>query len=95
MITKNEIINITNLSKLYLTQDELDDFLSEMTGMIKFVDQLDNISNTNNLENNNISLNNIKNAWREDIIHESYKREKIFQNVNNGKDGFFYLEKFK
>ena len=91
MITKEEIINIKNLSKLYLTEQEIEDFKTEMTGMINFVDQLQDLENINTDLNNNNTQNNL----REDKIIESYSREKILKNVNNGKDGFFYLEKFR
>ena len=47
MITKEEIINIKNLSKLYLTEQEIEDFKTEMTGMINFVDQLQDLENIN------------------------------------------------
>lgn len=90
MIKKEEVLNIANLSKLYLTKEELEDASNEMKGIIKFVNQINEFQELN--EESNYS-NELSNAFREDEIVPSFPREKILENVNGGKEGFFYLEK--
>lgn len=92
MVTKEEVLNIANLSKLYLTPEELEDAFEEMKGMIKFVNQINEMQDLNEESK---CKNELFNAFREDEIVPSFQREKILENVAGGKEGFFYLEKFK
>ena len=90
MVTKEEVLNIANLSKLYLTPEELDDAFEEMKGIVKFVNQINEIQDLNEEINYSDELSN---ALREDEIIQSFPRKKILENVEGGKEGFFYLEK--
>ncbi len=92
MVTKEEVLNIANLSKLYLTPEELEDAFEEMKGMVKFVNQINEIQSLNE---ESYYTSELSNALREDEIVPSFPREKILENVNSGKEGFFYLEKSK
>ncbi len=91
MISREEMLNLANLSKLYLSEDELEDAIKEMDGMINFANQI----NEMNLSENEISnITGLSNALREDEIVESYPQSEILKNVDGGKDGFFYVKKF-
>ncbi len=90
MVTKEEVLNIAKLSKLYLTSEELEDAFNEMKGIVKFVNQVNEMQNPDEEINH---ANELFNAFREDEIVPSFPREKILENVEGGKEGFFYLEK--
>lgn len=94
MITREEMENIANLSKLYLSEDDFEKMSKEMDGIINFVNQINTLNDQYNLENNidsNVDIN--KNVLREDEIVDSFPRNEILKNVDSGKDGFFYVKK--
>ena len=95
MITREEMENIANLSKLYLSEDDFEKMSIEMDGIINFVNQINTLNDQYNLENNSNSNADInKNVLREDEIVDSFPRNEILKNVDGGKDGFFYVKKF-
>ena len=95
MITREQMENIANLSKLYLSEDDFDKMSKEMDGIINFVNQINTLNDQYNLENNSNSNADInKNVLREDEIVDSFPRNEILKNVDGGKDGFFYVKKF-
>ena len=58
MISRDEMLNLANLSKLYLNEDEIEDAMKEMDGMIDFANQInemildsDETPNINGLSN--------------------------------------------
>ncbi len=90
MISKEEVLNIANLSKLYLDESEIQDAQKEMDGMINFANQINELGvNPEDVEN----VGDIFNAFREDEIKPSYPQEKILENVDGGRNGFFYVSK--
>ncbi len=90
MLSREEMLNIANLSKLYLSEEELETASKEMEGIIKFVNQIESLD-ANSEEIGNI--NGLSNALREDEIIPSLPRKEILKNVDGGKDGFFYVKK--
>ena len=95
MITREEMENIANHSKLYLSEDDFEKMSKEMDGIINFVNQINTLNDQYNLENNSNSNADInKNVLREDEIVDSFPRNEILKNVDGGKDGFFYVKKF-
>ena len=95
MITREEMENIANLSKLYLSEDDFEKMSKEIDGIINFVNQINTLNDQYNLENNSNSNADInKNVLREDEIVDSFPRNEILKNVDGGKDGFFYVKKF-
>lgn len=91
MISREEVLNLANLSKLYLDESEIADTQKEVDGMVDFVNEINNIEE--NFEGITMQ-NGISNAFHEDEIKKSYPRDEILKNVNGGKDGFFYIKKF-
>lgn len=92
MISKEEVLNIANLSKLYLDESEIENAIKEMDGMINFANQINQFELSGNEEMN---LTGLSNALREDEINESFPQEKILENAEENKDGFFYIAKSK
>ena len=63
MISRDEMLNLANLSKLYLSEDEIEDVMKEMDGMIDFSNQINEMS-LDSYETPNI--NGLSNALRDD-----------------------------
>ena len=90
MVTKDEILDIALLSKLSVSEDELDGLTEEMMNIIKFADTINNFDGDIGEFDN---INGLKNEMREDVVIPSYDREKILSNVNGGEDGYFPVKK--
>ncbi len=91
MISREEVLNLANLSKLYLDESEISGVQKEIEGMIDFVNEVNNINA--NLDGN-ATEDRISNAFHEDETVDSYPQEKILENADGGKEGFFYIKKF-
>ncbi len=91
MLSRDEMLNIANLSKLYLSEEELEKASKEMDGIINFVNQIDSLKSCSEEISN---INGLSNAFREDEVIAPLSRKEILKNVDGGKDGFFYVKKF-
>lgn len=91
MISREDVLNLANLSKLYLEESEIENAQKEIEGMVNFADEINKISaDCENLP----EFNSISNAFHEDEIKESYPQDKILENADGGKEGYFYIKKF-
>ena len=90
MVTREEILKIAKLSKLSVTEEELDGLTAAMGEIIAFADTI-NAAGAAAGEFDNI--NNMHNAFREDEVVPSYPRDEILKNVDGGEDGFFPVRK--
>lgn len=90
MVTREEILKIAKLSKLSVTEEELDGLTAAMGEIIAFADTI-NAAGAPAGEFDNI--NNLQNAFREDEVVPSYPRDEILKNVDGGEDGFFPVRK--
>ena len=91
MISREEVLNLANLSKLYLDESEISGVQKEIEGMIDFVNEINRINA--NLDES-MEQKNLSNAFHEDEVIDSYPQEEILKNVDGGKEGFFYIKKF-
>lgn len=92
MISREEMENIASLSKLYLSEAEIEKGIKDMSSIVDFVNQINAIDFQ--LETKT-KASDIVNAFREDEVEESFTRDAILSNVNGGEDGFFFLKKHK
>ena len=90
MVTREEILKIAKLSKLSVTEEELDGLTAAMGEIIAFADTI-NAAGAAAGEFDNI--NNLQNAFREDEVVPSSPRDEILKNVDGGEDGFFPVRK--
>ena len=90
MITKKDILEISSLSKLYLSEDEIKTAISDISSMVKFVGQVNSVDTSLEFPR---SINEVTNSFREDKIISSFSREEILENAQGGKEGFFFIEK--
>ena len=91
MITREDIQDIALLSKLFVSEEDLDGLTQEMANIIAFADTINNASDEITEEFDNI--NGLQNAFREDEVVPSYPQADILRNVNGGEDGFFPVKK--
>lgn len=90
MVTKEEILKIAKLSKLTVSEEELETLTHDMQQIIAFADTINAaVDESGEFDNSN----NLSNAFREDVVVPSYDRTQILQNVDGGEDGFFPVKK--
>lgn len=91
-IQDSELENIIKLSKLFVPKEEFEELKKEMESIIKFADEINDVVDSDAEFD---SINNLSNVFREDVVEESFDRDKILSNVDGGKDGFFCVNQFR
>ena len=89
MVTKEEIMKIAILSKLFVADDEIDKLTKDMGEIISFADTINNAADEGTDFDN---INNLSNVLREDEVVASYDREKILANAKDSDDGCFMVK---
>lgn len=78
-VSKEDVLHIAKLSKLNLTEEELEKYTNELSSIVDFANELSNID-VEGVEPTAHILN-IRNVFREDEVQPSYDREEILKNA--------------
>ncbi len=89
MVTREEIMKIAILSKLFVADDEIDKLTEDMSEIISFADTINNAADEG-VEFDNI--NNLSNVLRDDEVKPSLEREKILLNAKDNDEGCFLVK---
>lgn len=92
MVTREDVENIALLSKLFVSEDELDSLTQSMQEIIDFADTINNAPVSDEAFDD---INNISNAFREDVVIESYSSEEILSNAPQQADEHFLVKSNK
>lgn len=68
-ITRATVLHLAQLSKLQLEDDEVDALAADITTILGYVEQLDELD-TENIEPS-YQVTGLENVWREDVIVDS------------------------
>lgn len=90
MVTHEDVLKIANLARLSIKEEELDRLTKEMDSMIAFADTINTAADESSDFDN---INNLSNAFREDIVIPSLDREQILKNAESQQDGYFLVKK--
>ncbi len=90
MVTKQDVENIALLSKLYVSEDELDALTKDMQEIIEFADTINNASEQGTEFDN---INNLSNILREDVVVKSYDSKEILSNAPEQAEDHFLVRK--
>ena len=91
MIEKKDVRKVARLARIQIEEKKLKSLSDELSNIIKFVDQLDEveIQNVEPLQNINFK----KTIMRKDIITEGNDVKKIISNAPSSSEGFFSVPK--
>ena len=91
MIEKKDVRKVARLARIQIEEKKLKSLSDELSNIIKFVDQLDEveIQNVEPLQNINFK----KTTMRKDIITEGNDVKKIISNAPLSNEGFFSVPK--
>lgn len=78
-ISKEEVLHIAALSRLNLTDKELEKYTTDLSNIVDYANELATIDIEGVKPTAHIL--DIKNVFREDNVDSSYDREKILQNA--------------
>lgn len=90
-ISKEQITHLAALSRLDLSDNEMETFSNEISGILEYV-QLLNKVDTNNVEPT-LQITGLKNIAVEDDIYEpQVSREELLKNAPETQDGFIKVK---
>jgi len=91
MISIKEIEHLADLSKLKVTETDINKLLVEMKEVVDFVrcQDSDNIL----MENKNVNKSGTIENLRSDFVNNPYDRTDILKNTQNTENGFFVIDK--
>ena len=90
MVTREDIENIALLSKLFVDEKDLDSLTEEMQKIVAFADTINNVEvKTGEFDN----INNLSNAFREDVVGQSLPAEEILRNAPEQAEDHFLVRK--
>jgi aspartyl-tRNA(Asn)/glutamyl-tRNA(Gln) amidotransferase subunit C len=90
MLTREEIIKIATLSRIELTEAEVEKFQKDLSTVLDYVEELKKVD-VEGLEEVS-QVTGLVNVQREDVAHESPIREEIFSQAPEMKDGYFKVK---
>lgn len=90
-IAKEEVLKIAALAKLKLSESELEKQMADLSNIVDFANQLEEI-NVENIKPTAHILD-IQNVWKEDIEKPSCQREEILKNAPSAQGGCISVPK--
>ncbi len=90
-ITKKDVEYIANLSRLTVSDDEIEEYTKQLSEILEHVNRLQKI-NTDNVEPMSYAVD-IKNVFREDKMESSIERKKILDAAPSAEKNCFKVPK--
>ena len=91
-LTRDDILKLARLARISLTDDEVGEFATEFTEILKYVEQL-NAVDTTGLEPTS-QVTGLTNVTRADtVIDYGYAASKLLENVPNRQDDLIKVKR--
>ena len=90
-VSKEELLHITNLSDLKISEDEIEKYLNNLQDILNYTDVLDEVPIEELGET--IGANDNENVFREDKIDEFKNRDGLLENAPELEDDMFRIPK--
>jgi aspartyl-tRNA(Asn)/glutamyl-tRNA(Gln) amidotransferase subunit C len=84
-VSKEDVLHIANLSKLYVSDEKLEKYTRDLSNVVDLANSLSEVDIDNVKVTNHIL--DIKNVFRKDEVEPSYKREEILKNAPDSQGG--------
>lgn len=86
-ISKKEVEHVANLSRLILSDNEIETYTEQLNSILHFIEKLNEID-TSEIKPTSHALDLI-NAFREDEVRESMPLDRALKNAPDSMDGQF------
>lgn len=83
-LSKDDVLKLAELSKLELSDEQLERYTKELESILEHVDQLQQVDVTGLKPTNQVT--GLTNVWREDEIREYVSRDELLKNAPDQKD---------
>ena len=90
-ISKEEILHIADLSKLYVSDDKIEKYTKDLSDVVDLANSLESIDVSDVYPTNHIL--DIKNVFRKDEVGVSNSREDILKNAPHSQAGCISVPK--
>ncbi len=91
-IDKDAVKRLANLSRLRIPEENLDEMVAEITKIIGWVEQLQDVDTDGVLPMNSV-VEDMKLPEREDVINDGNIRDQVLANAPEQMDGYFLVPK--
>ncbi len=91
-LTRDDVLKLAQLARLDLTDDEVEEFASELTEILQYVEQLSAVDVTGLKPTHQIT--GLNNVTRDDEIRDyGYDPKELLNNVPEVKDGMLKVKR--
>ena len=90
-MNSQDIKHLANLSRLHLTDEEVDAYTKQFDEIVRYVDKIKEVTSNSDLEI--IESNEVKNVLREDQVISYEKPESIIEESPSHQDNFVKVKK--
>lgn len=88
IIEKDTVKHVALLSRLALSEQELDEYLRQLASILSYINKLNEID-TKNVQPTSHALSTLKNVFRKDSLRPSLKEEETLKNAPSKEGSFF------
>jgi aspartyl-tRNA(Asn)/glutamyl-tRNA(Gln) amidotransferase subunit C len=78
-LSKDDVLKLAKLSKLDISDDQLDRFTDELAEIVTYVEQLQSVD-VSGLEPTN-QVSGLKNVMRDDVVSEYASKDELLKNL--------------
>ncbi|MBI2616987.1 Asp-tRNA(Asn)/Glu-tRNA(Gln) amidotransferase subunit GatC [Candidatus Gottesmanbacteria bacterium] len=89
-LTTHEVSHVAHLARLGLSKEDLEKFQKQLSQIIEFVDELENVD-TKGIEPTS-QVTGLENVFREDEIKPSLSQEVVLSNAPRKHNGYFVVD---
>lgn len=90
MLTREEVIKISQLARIQLSDDEVEKFRKELSAVLDYVEELKKVDVEGSEEVSQVT--GLVNVQREDKVIMTENREQILSQAPEIKDGFYKVK---
>ncbi len=90
MLTKEDVLKITKLSRIALNEEEVEKFQKQLSTVLDYVDELKKVDTEGIAEV--FEVTGLVNVQREDKVVDHGNREEILSQAPETKDGYFKVK---
>jgi len=90
-IEESEIIKVAKLARLELTPEEKDEFSRQLSGIIEYVEKINELDTSKvDAADHIVGLNNV---FRKDVVKDSFKQHDLEKVAPKFEDGYIVVPK--
>lgn len=90
-VTREDVENVALLSRLSVSEDEMDKNIKELSDFLEYVDRLQQVDTENVAPTAHVLP--LKNVFREDVVKPSLDRDAALSNAPEKDNGYFRVPK--